>query len=401
MSFWSPQLIEKDLVVLISQRAPHSPEIVVEVAADGSGCAMLTMVPEFDLDPEPAEIVFLVDCSGSMDLHRISAARQALGVFLRSLPISCRFNLVKFGSRYHSLFPAMSTQPYTAASFQKAANYISGITATYGGTDIATPLREIFRQPVSPGYSRQLFVLTDGEVSNTEAVIELCRTNARNTRVFSVGIGEEVSHHLVEGMARASSGTAVFIQGRELTDSSLGVFESKLITLLKAATLPSITKISVDWGHLGPVVAPVLPAAPEGSCSSSAAAIPPLDYYTHLPNSLAPAAASDPSLQSLSSQTLQAPFLPPPLFSGSKFVLFAFFPPGQLPVSHATLTAQAPGGQLNIDIPVTLLKSGGRTLHLLAARALIRDLEEGTFLSFFFFPKISPFFSSLSNLFSV
>ena len=83
--------------------------------------------------------------------QRIAAATQALRVFIRSLPMSCRFNLVKFGSRYHSLFPGFASQPYTAETFRKADAYIAGFSANFGGTEIATPLREIFKQPVAAG----------------------------------------------------------------------------------------------------------------------------------------------------------------------------------------------------------------------------------------------------------
>ena len=59
----------------------------------------------------------------------------------------------------------------------------------------------------------QVFVLTDGQVSNTEAVISLVEKNNANTRVFSLGIGSSVSHHLVEGLARAGKGTSQFVTG--------------------------------------------------------------------------------------------------------------------------------------------------------------------------------------------
>ena len=43
----------------------------------------------------------------------------------------------------------------------------------------------------------QVFVLTDGEVSNTEQVVEVCRQNAHNSRVFTVGIGNQVRRIVV------------------------------------------------------------------------------------------------------------------------------------------------------------------------------------------------------------
>lgn len=181
--------------------------------------------------------------------------------------MSCYFNIVKFGGSHTSLYPKNS-QPYTEITLQQASDFVSKISADLGGTEILRPLEEIFEQKVAAGRARQVFVLTDGEVSNTEQVIEICRQNAHNSRVFTVGIGDEVSRALVEGMARAASGTAQFIVGSELTGISGGL-ESKLINQLKLATQPSITKVLVDWGVLGTMTPPSFHSSSTSASSST------------------------------------------------------------------------------------------------------------------------------------
>ena len=52
-----------------------------------------------------AEFVFIVDRSGSMDGDRIDAAKEALLLLLKSLPVGCSFNVVSFGSSHQLLFP--------------------------------------------------------------------------------------------------------------------------------------------------------------------------------------------------------------------------------------------------------------------------------------------------------
>ena len=45
------------------------------------------------------EFIFVVDCSGSMeDENKIGLARQAMLLFLKSLPVNCHFNILRFGS---------------------------------------------------------------------------------------------------------------------------------------------------------------------------------------------------------------------------------------------------------------------------------------------------------------
>ena len=41
-----------------------------------------------------------------------------------------------------------------------------------GGTEIYQPLKDVFNQPIPEGRSRQVFLLTDGEVSNGKRNLE-------------------------------------------------------------------------------------------------------------------------------------------------------------------------------------------------------------------------------------
>ena len=45
--------------------------------------------------------IFIVDRSGSMgSRYRMQAAREALSIFIRSLPTGCRFSILSFGTRF-------------------------------------------------------------------------------------------------------------------------------------------------------------------------------------------------------------------------------------------------------------------------------------------------------------
>lgn len=77
------------------------------------------------------------------------------------------------------------------------------MSANLGGTNILRPLEEVLKSKPKEGYPRQLFVLTDGEVSNTQECIDFVRKHADTTRVFTFGIGNDASQDLVKGMAKA------------------------------------------------------------------------------------------------------------------------------------------------------------------------------------------------------
>ena len=79
-----------------------------------------------------------------------------------------------YGSRYEALYkPAMSTQ-YDDQSLSIASNHIAAMSADFGGTEVLPPLKASLqaekRKEVA---TRQIFLLTDGDVGNGEEVSRL------------------------------------------------------------------------------------------------------------------------------------------------------------------------------------------------------------------------------------
>ena len=114
----------------------------------------------------------LVDCSGSMvGENKIDLAREAMLLFIRSLPMGSHFNIIRFGSGFDILF---KNEPITAVydedTAKKAENLTRTMGADFGGTELLKPLKYLKSHPPIQGRSRQVFLLTDGEVSNTDEV---------------------------------------------------------------------------------------------------------------------------------------------------------------------------------------------------------------------------------------
>ncbi len=175
--------LDRDFVLKVRLAEPHRPRAVVERDASGALAVSLAFQPSFEAEEAPCEAIFLIDRSGSMDGSSIEEAARALQLCLRSLTPGSRFNVVGFGSSFQQLFP--ESRPYDEASLALATAHVSGLRADLGGTEILAPLEAILKAPTRPGLPRQLFVLTDGQVSNTEAVIRLVRRHSADTRVFA------------------------------------------------------------------------------------------------------------------------------------------------------------------------------------------------------------------------
>jgi hypothetical protein len=114
----------------------------------------------------------LVDCSGSMaEESRISLAKEAMLFFIRSLPVGARFNIIRFGSNYDILFKSEEmTAEYNERTAKEAENLTRSLEANFGGTELLGPLKYLQKNPPIIGRSRQIFLLTDGEITNTNAV---------------------------------------------------------------------------------------------------------------------------------------------------------------------------------------------------------------------------------------
>ena len=119
-------------------------------------------------------------------------------------------------------------------------NQVSKFDADLGGTEIYKPLELIFQQPMRKQF-RQVFLLTDGAVSNTQSIVDLVAANSSSKlRVHSFGIGSGVSTELVKETARAGNGMAYFI-------ADAAEIEKKVIDSLCVGLIPYLKVQRVDF----------------------------------------------------------------------------------------------------------------------------------------------------------
>ncbi|CAL9685376.1 unnamed protein product [Knipowitschia caucasica] len=251
---------DRDVELLIYYSDSHQPSAVVEAAQGsakrgslmGDPALMLSLYPEFPKDimssvSSSGEFVFLLDRSGSMDCNmsnmgtsvsRIASARDTLLLLLKSLPMGCFFNIYSFGSTFEQIFP--ESVKYSQKTMEEALKKVENMKANLGGTEILAPLKRIYSQACIPNQPRQLFVFTDGEVGNTKEVTNLVKSNAASHRCFSFGIGEGASTALINGLAKEGGGHAQFISGNDR-------MQPKVIQSLRFAMQPAVVDISVNW----------------------------------------------------------------------------------------------------------------------------------------------------------
>ncbi len=248
--------LDQDFVLTVETAEPHVPTVCL--AKDGADrtIGMVNFFPDFsESETGPQEVVFVLDCSGSMYGESIEQAKAALLLCLRSLEAGDRFNVILFGSTFTTLFAESAA--YDQKNLDVATEWVGRIDADLGGTEIMAPLKAALS--AKGGVSRSILLMTDGEVGNEKEVIDMASRQHGGTRIFTFGIGRGASEYLVRGLARAAGGAAEFIFPGER-------IQSKVLKQLSRLRTPYYKEISVDWGGLNPdTVAPYrIPALFDG-----------------------------------------------------------------------------------------------------------------------------------------
>ena len=186
------------------------------------------------------DIVFVLDCSGSMSGDSIAQARKAVEVCLKSLDKGTRFNIYRFGSSFEYLFDR--PVEYNKKNLSIALKRIKETHADLGGTEIAAPLEHLYGA-TDPRTERKqsIVVITDGEVANEDQVFGLIQANRSGTRAFAIGIGAGCNEFFIRGIARAGGGASEFIYPGER-------IEPKALRLFAKLSEEGVDDIKISWG---------------------------------------------------------------------------------------------------------------------------------------------------------
>lgn len=252
----SQAVMDRDFILFIPSFVGgllKSRAILAPSSGSDHAAMMVTVSPnelfsdlEESMDEFDGEILFLADRSGSMAGPKIEELRDALLVFLKSLPTNCKFNIYSFGSNVASLWP--QSMPYNESSMQKALNHVSTFVADFGGTEVLNALTKAVGNRLSTeSSSTQLILLTDGEIWQAEKTIDFVRTTTSEAdgqvRFFGLGIGNRVSHQLIQGIGFFGGGF-----GEAVSVDAHGRWKEAVVNMLKGAVMPNSWSYSIQFG---------------------------------------------------------------------------------------------------------------------------------------------------------
>ncbi|KJZ74275.1 hypothetical protein HIM_06281 [Hirsutella minnesotensis 3608] len=388
-----------DFVIQISVDGLTAPSAVLETHPDSQRRApMTTLVPRFHLPTTKPEVVFVCDRSGSMDDdHKMPNLIAALQLFLKSLPVGTKFNICSFGDHHTFLWP--KSRVYSQSNLDAAVKHVQKFQADYGGTVMYEPLENTFKRRCADR-NLEVFLLTDGDIWNQDVVFEMIRRHVAlckgAIRVFTLGIGDNVSSALLQGVARAGNGFGQAVANGENMDK-------KIIRMLKGALTPHIHNYALEIMYetanddedfeMVEVMMEGLELeqkdnnlAAEKSSDAELTKKPISLYDPNVKN-------EDMEMPSMSmeerKELSELPDAPPPRYLQTPVEVPALFPfirttpyvmlsnstPDREPKS-VVVTAKFDGQPLRQEIPVTKLFEKGTLIHQLAACKAIKELEE-------------------------
>ena len=181
---------------------------------DGDWVVLASFRPEIpDLSESAAHrsLKIVVDCSGSMGGDSIAQVRVAGERILDSLRPSDLFDIVAFGTGHRVLFGRETVASRTNVA--QARHFVRSLDANMGGTEIEAALRAAYGIAGEPGMPRDLLLITDGEVWNTDGTVAEARASGH--RIFTVGVGSSVAEPFVRTLAQATDGACELVAPRE------------------------------------------------------------------------------------------------------------------------------------------------------------------------------------------
>jgi Ca-activated chloride channel family protein len=193
-----------------------------------------------NLPRKPLELVYVIDCSGSMEGRPLAQAKAAIRTALTRIRPDDTFQIVKFSNDAH----LMSDAPL-AASRPNIARALRYLDQPYGGggTMMLEGIRKSLDFPHDESRLRFVCFLTDGYIGNEAEILGQIRQRLGSSRVFSFGVGSSVNRYLLDHMAKMGRGAVAYLGLNQDAEPVMNAFFDRI-------SHPALTNLSIDWGGL-------------------------------------------------------------------------------------------------------------------------------------------------------
>jgi len=192
------------------------------------------------LERQPLELVFVLDCSGSMSGAPIAQAKDAILSALDRLEPDDTFQIIRFSMNASQFGP--DPVPATPENVRRARQYVQSLEGT-GGTQMIEGIKAALDFPHDSERLRFVTFLTDGYIGNELEILGAIHERLGDSRIFSFGVGSSVNRYLLERMAGVGRGAVAYLglqdSGREVMDF-----------FFDRVSHPALIDVGIEWAGM-------------------------------------------------------------------------------------------------------------------------------------------------------
>ncbi len=233
----------RDFVLRYSLRSDEPAAAFLSHTDDRGGYFSLLIEPPANVQPHeitPREMVFVLDCSGSMSGPPLAASKQFMRKALRTLRPTDTFRIIRFSERATEFSSA--PLPATPQNIAAGLRYTESLNGS-GGTEMITGIKQALDVPVPAGSIRLVTFLTDGFIGAESTVLTAIKQRIGAARLFALGVGTSTNRYLLSEMGTLGRGFVMYLD-------PTGDAETVTTTLAERLRAPVLTDIHIDWGNV-------------------------------------------------------------------------------------------------------------------------------------------------------
>jgi Ca-activated chloride channel family protein len=235
--------LNRDVVVSYHLSRPQTGFDMIASRATGSGedgyfALTLTAGDELKASEAGMDYVFLLDISGSMnDDGKLDLSRNSLGAFINTLGAEDRFEVLTFNVMPAPLFSKLAIAD--PENKKKAVEFLAQQQAR-GGTVLNPAIQTAYKYAADRPLN--VLVISDGltEEGDRQLLQQLITRRPKESRVFCIGVGNDVDRGMLQKLADDAGGLAAFLSKEDNFARQAAGFRRKLMH-------PSASDLKVEF----------------------------------------------------------------------------------------------------------------------------------------------------------
>ncbi|HET9888691.1 MAG TPA: VIT domain-containing protein [bacterium] len=201
----------KDFVLRCTPKG-DGPDTGVLAYHDGDqGYLSVILHPKLNLQAREVtakEMIFVLDCSGSMSGEPMAAAKEVVRNALTHVNPEDTFQIINFSMSAKGLSP--TPLPVTPQNVKRGLAYLDKLQGE-GGTMMIEGIKAALDFPYDPHRLRIVMFLTDGYIGNEAEILAAVQSKIGDARLFSFGVGSSVNRYLLDGLAEEGRGEVQYV----------------------------------------------------------------------------------------------------------------------------------------------------------------------------------------------